>query len=361
MKRGHFFDYYYSCMVFVLPVIWLLFTFHIPMAIIIGDSCDLIELAQKDPVGVLYWENQTATILQACLTNASLTDAFNLSVAINVGAVALPSFDTSSLFPTEVNDLLTSIKALDASDFSSTDPQSLLNTFNAVCKDHGWKCNGADCTLSTLKSNPPPAVNRQTCTTGGANIEVDDAAKQANGILTAVAAKAALENSVTQMKAKATALESEISTLKTNLNDANTKITSLGTAMNALITRVQSLISLAYCGSIGTHWETFMYSMCTTMSSSLSLETLCFWMVGWITVAQLPLAVKLANACGHNAVDSEGDDFTAPPPPQPQARAGGKKKGKGKGKGRRKKKANYETDEDEARIVRRKIKIVAYD
>ena len=47
---GHFY-HKYTCMLFLLPLLWLLFMIHFPFALLMADSCDLVYRGEQDPEG----------------------------------------------------------------------------------------------------------------------------------------------------------------------------------------------------------------------------------------------------------------------------------------------------------------------
>jgi len=305
-QDGTHFYHHYGVFLFVLPTVWFLFGLHVPFALVFGDSCELLDSGERDPVNILYWDPQVALLFSTCLANGSLTTAFNLSGEWSLSSIELPELDPDTLFGdmTAMTDLISSVDALDLSDFGlATVEADVVSSFTACVRL--YRSNTIQCTYTAFGSCPIESA---------LDYDIQEILNCKASALISLDLVVFVNNAIDDLKRINRDLNASIySRDDTNpgieylIEESNDSLHLILSNLEDLLVSIQAILGLMYCGELGEIYYTFKYSFCSRLTTAISFLALSLWMCGILTVIQFPFAVRLGNGCKkHNKVHNYG-------------------------------------------------------
>jgi len=231
--------------------------------------------------------------MTACLNNASLVDAFNLSDAFDFSDVELPVIELDVVeMPADVTDSLNDLTGLTLADLGWDDSiiDSQIDALNTAYDNGGSPYTNypvGGWIRSTVVNIDPNDVSDPT------DKEIIRAHKW--NILTSIDTEDYFNNMIVLLSADATAINTELDDLETDLTDIGTTLNNTLAELSGLFDDIDTILGLARCQGMGDEWIAFKETFCDVLSVAISYETIALLMVGLFTVLQLPVAVKVGN------------------------------------------------------------------
>ena len=297
-RKGAIFNYHLTCMLLLLPIVWLMFGIHLPLAVIFGDSCNLVAEAEADPVNTLYWCESTTLYFETCLANASLAAIFNLTTEFDLATIELPELSATELLESpELTELIDNINAISLADLGidSSGIDSLIDVLNSVyaagCDNGGvaydnYPTDGFERT-TLINLEPTDIPSSGPCMDRGI-------LRQSKwDILTAIDGEAAALDMISGLQNNTAVITDEMEILAGLIDDSNDSLDQVLINLTALLDSINALLDLLYCGDIGTLYGDFVNSFCSTLSTAMVFLSFSLFGCGIFTVIQFPLAVHL--------------------------------------------------------------------
>jgi len=281
---------------------WALFAVHLPFAATFGDSCLWLDQAEVNPSDTLNVSIREGKWMQACLANASILDALNVSDVLGfTNTITFPVFPN---IPTSFSQVTTPLAAANQSvqlvtsaslSYDAANTASMFSTLNSITSPTTYDAT----TIRTLDPTPFNITVRQLKWNIITSLDaLNDTISRIN---TARALISGMIGEAPEQQALLVQINDHLLTMKSDLNETITSGRNIKNADN--------------CGTtgptpIGGKYQDFKKQWCDVLATAFSLLAFACFMLATSGIFIFVLAEIEAKRLPHphgNAGDKGGD------------------------------------------------------
>jgi hypothetical protein len=277
---------------FQLFICWLMFTFHLPIAMVLSDTCSYMAQVESNPLEALNLTETSSSVFLACLANTSLVDAMNITDDLQ--------FADLVWFPDPMPDADTMFDLQTLYDYEE-------DALNQTVADF-YDADVVDTAFSALNVYTDPDVFDET------NIESCDPTVYTDttevrtlkwDIITGLDAADSANNTATEINQNVTGLVSAADSLKTDTNVIISDLDGVVAQMDPIIDNTEGFVTSAYCGSIGDQYFLFKVALCDVETTAFSYLALSFFMIGVFQFFNLWVNIVMIKRIHHEEHESK--------------------------------------------------------
>jgi len=287
----------YVCLWFSCTLMWLLLMVHWPLAVIMHDSCALLNVVDSNISAVVDGAGGAATdsaiqVFQACLDNTKLTEVFDVDLDF-VNEISFPTLDIGDSFSFAA---LTSFEqdafAVNFSTFYAQGDVALLAINNLTSSSpylgpRSLVANySRDDDISTLNSSaywPVDSVPQQTL-------------EELKGLLLAEQASIdAFNATVFKIRANLTAVNTAVAEIEGDVQSLTDRVNNASLLLDPLFVNVETMVNTTRCGFIGDAYYDTKAVMCEAVLGSLARIVLSMFVIAILSIVSCVLSFKMVR------------------------------------------------------------------
>jgi len=300
LKKPACFTCAYCYMWFSCTLMWALLVVHLPVAVLLNDSCDFLDVVDNNVTSVI--NGSTGEVAQACLTGDPLVATLGLSTYLNfTHKITFPSLGNISdnfqfnqldefegdafsinftTFYSEGNDALMAINNL-----TSTSPYASYNLTSLV-----WSREN----IASLDSSwyYPLNVSNVTDETATAKQTLDDL----QDLLMAESVSiAAFNMTVYKIRANLSAVDLQAEDLEHCVQDLANNVENASSLLTPIFDAVEDMEAAAECGFIGDGYENTKLVMCNAVLGPLSRIVVAMFVIAILSMVGCVCSIQLVR------------------------------------------------------------------
>jgi len=271
---------------FVCFWMWLLFAIHLPLAVATGDSCDYVSDFELDVVNRVG--DDAGKVVEACLLNTSLLDAFNLSSQLSfrdkIPFYDLPNISQVFDFP-ELDKLSNDVKNLNLTtfDFGGASVADELQSINQITSSLG----------DPVVYNRTNVVNLNVTSPAPDLILIANLTFHKFQALLLIDAEDAMNTKLNEIKTSMANIISAVASLKNETDVILTGVKALRNVIDPLFVYVDRLKALATCEFLGDAYLNFKRAYCEGVVTALSCMAMATFFIAFFGIPLIILSIVL--------------------------------------------------------------------
>lgn len=284
------FKWTYHLAWFCMAFMPLLFSIHIPLCPLLGDSCEYLNTAEKDFGKSFNLDPQQSALVTACMANTSIVAALNLTDQLNqIAMIELPSLNQSydNVIPIMTLRLL----------------KQEIDVINA--SSLGLPVNLVDTSLSNLNSLTTETYDRDNVslccgiTPPPGSINAKDIA------LTTISAEDIFNNSLNLIKQNMTSLVFSGESFVLDIQYYFSEINRARDLVVPLLNAASNIQKHAHCDSVGIIYATMKKTWCDILITGLTFMTLATLVISILLPAMIYFSIQLSLMARWNEEQKE--------------------------------------------------------
>jgi hypothetical protein len=323
-----------------LFISFLVAAIMIAISVLLADTCEIIDLMRDDWTPVMG--DDAGMVMNACFSNTSLLDAFNLTSSFNFAdSITFPSLSLSSMLDFSSFDSFGSkINGTDSGTFNLNSSQitTLLSTLNTYTGQNVANCNPQDSNYTKANARTPWDANSESATSNATlyimnryddtksgltkcadnSVAKPFVCSQSSGcnfqkfvteVWTNTSTMIQVEEDsgtfVTDMKTNMTNIMDYVAVFKANITNMDTNITTIQNDLSSnLIKYVGDFKGAMYCAFVGENFDEMFDVLCGMMMPSLTMISLMVFIMG---IFLIPVNITLIILCKRLRASGNGN------------------------------------------------------
>eukprot|EP00484_Ammonia_sp_Unknown_P015886 CAMPEP_0197081312 /NCGR_PEP_ID=MMETSP1384-20130603/214570_1 /TAXON_ID=29189 /ORGANISM="Ammonia sp." /LENGTH=559 /DNA_ID=CAMNT_0042520207 /DNA_START=479 /DNA_END=2158 /DNA_ORIENTATION=- len=272
LKKPICFTLSYICLWFSCSLMWLLLAVHLPIAVLLNDSCALLDVVESDVTAKV--NNTAGEIFEACLTNEELTKTFGVDKYLNfTSQIEFPSLgDITSDF--QFSELI----AFEFTTFYTLGNEALVGinnlTTSSPFKPLGC-CTWTRANVSTLNSTEFYPFNTSLW------IALEDL----KNVLGAESASInAFNDTIYKIRANLSAVTAQVQVIESDVQGVVDSVDNASLLLNPLFVLVDDMVDEARCGFIGDAYKDTKAVMCHGVLGSLARIVVAMFVIALLSM-----------------------------------------------------------------------------
>jgi hypothetical protein len=271
---------------------WLLLALHLPIAILLNDSCDFIDIVDSNITH--YIDGTAGDVFQACLTNDKLTDALGVGDSLNfTNQITFPTlgnitqeFQFSELMSFEDDAFATNFTT-----FYGTGDEALIviNNLTAISPKTGPNSLPTSFTRANISNLNSSAYYPYNSTL---QVTLEDLK---NLLLAESASISAFNRTVYKIRANLSSVSNQVSVIENSVHQLANRVDNASILLNPLFDAVDDMIDTARCGFIGDAYYNTKSVMCKAVLGSLSRIVISMIVIAVLSMFSCCCSFKLVR------------------------------------------------------------------
>jgi len=288
LKKPICFSFAYICLWFSCTLMWLLLALHLPIAVLLNDACNLLDVIESDVKGTV--NNTAGEIFEACLTNEKLVDTLGLGSSLNFSnSIEFPSFgNLTEQF--SFSDLLSfedDAFSMNFTTFYHSGDVALAGINNLTLNMFAAKQHSFDrANVSTLNATEYYTLNSTAWIT----------LEQLKDVLVAESLSMnAFNDTVYKIRSNVSSVTNQVVVIEENVEELVNNVDNASFLLNPLFDSVDDMIDVARCGFIGDAYKDTKGVMCSAVLGSLSRIVVAMFVIAVLSLFSCCWSVKLVR------------------------------------------------------------------
>ena len=292
LKKPICFFLSYICLWFSCTLMWLLLAIHLPIAVLLNDSCNFLDVIDSNVTAT--FDNAAGEIFQACLTNEKLTTTLGVGDALN--------FTNTIEFPSLGN----ITDQFQFGDFIQFEDDAFNTNFTTFYENG----NLALQTINNLTSISPRAqlqglsmyytrdnisiLNSSAYYTFNTTLQIT--LEDLKNLLEAESSSiSAFNDTIYKIRANLSSVTDLINDIEGDVESLANSVDNASVLLNPLFDSVEDMIDTARCGFIGDAYLDTKAVMCSAVLGSLSRIVISMFVIAILSLFSCIWSFKLVR------------------------------------------------------------------
>jgi len=301
LKKPLCFSLSYVCLWFTCTLMWLLLAVHLPLAVLLNDACNFLDVADQNfsavfPQTMDAGNASVGELFDACVADEGLTDTLGLSEFLNfTQQITFPSlgnisqeFQFTELIAFEDDAFSTNFTT-----FYATGDAALLTINNLTA--HSPLALGGDGALLVHWDRSNVAALNSTAYYP-INTDAQEALDELKGVLEAESLSIeAFSDTVERIQSNVSAVSAAAASIEADVQDLVSAVDNTSALLSPLFASVAEMDSEARCGFIGSAYRDTKAVMCSAVLGSLSRIVVSMLVIAFLSLFACLCSVKLVR------------------------------------------------------------------
>eukprot|EP01084_Bolivina_argentea_P153699 267979_1 len=301
LKKPICFTLSYVCLWFSCTMMWLLLAVHLPIAVLLNDACNFIEMADDDVAGVINGTN--GVVLQACLDNERLTETFGLggplnfsdSIQFHMFGNMTENFQFGDLILFEDDALSTNFTTFYVKGDAALLTINNLTSSSPFANDTTYYDRSNVMDLNSTEYYPFNSTLWQSLET------------LKDGMVAESLSISAFNSTLYKIRANLSAVTYQVQSLESNVEALANSVENVSYLMAPLLDTVDELIEEGRCGFVGDAYRDTKAVMCAAVLGSLSRIVVAMFVIAILSLFGCMFAVCLVRKVHWFQVQKQDD------------------------------------------------------
>jgi methyl-accepting chemotaxis protein len=289
LKKPICFTLSYICLWFSCTLMFLLLTMHLPIAILLNDSCDFISIVDQNVTN--FVNNTGGEVFQSCLDNSKLIIALGLGESLNfTNQIEFPSLGNISEDFTfsDLTSFETDTAATDFTTFYANGDRALNGINNLTL----YSANGGIQHVYTRENVSNLNTTYYYVFNSPGQIALADLI---DVIMAEQISINAFNDTLNKIRANLSSVSSQVSIIEADVQTLVDRVDNASYLLEPLFATVDQIVDQARCGFIGYAYQDTKDVMCSAVLGSLSRIVVSMFIVGILSILSCCISIKLVR------------------------------------------------------------------